>query len=415
MNKAETSRIGQIFQRYGFESTDIIDEAEIEVINSCVVRQNAEDKVVGMLGYLKGVKRSHQTINILVTGCFVDSNIESLKKTYKHVDLFFPPGDFEKLDSWLASKAGMPTNDSKFEITSRNTNFCAFVPIIYGCNNFCSYCIVPYRRGREKSRHLLDIVQEVSAFAKCGVKEITLLGQNVNSYGNDLEDDTNLSLLLNVVNQINEIHRIRFLTNHPKDMSIQLIETISKLDKVCNHLNIPLQSGNDTILKAMRRGYTSNHYVKLIENIRNILPSASLSTDIIVGFPGETSDQFNDTMDLLKTIKFDSVHTAMYSVRPGTIAAKEFEDNVSYETKKERFNKIEALQEKISSDINSLLQGNMLPVLVEGQKGSKWYGRTESDKLVFFESDFDLTGEIVNVKIHSTSPWSLKGKFVQCQ
>lgn len=412
MNKAESAKIGQIFQNHGFESTDLLGKADVEIINSCVVRQNAEDKVVGMLGYLKGIKRTNPSMNILVTGCFIDSNVENLKKTYRQVDLFFPPGDFEKLDLWLSHKASFIENNLASEVKSIHSNCCAFVPIIYGCNNFCSYCIVPYRRGRERSRYILDIIQEISSLVKNGVKEITLLGQNVNSYGNDLDDGTNLSMLLNILNQINEIKRIRFLTNHPKDMSIELIRTIRNLDKVCNHLNIPLQSGNDEILKSMRRGYNADHYVKLIENIRSVLPDISLSTDIIVGFPNETDAQFNDTMRLLDTIRFDSVHTAMYSTRPGTIAAKDFEDNISDETKKERFNEVEALQSKISLEINSSLQHKILSILVEGEKGSKLYGRTGSDKLVFFESDTDLTGELVDIHINGTSAWSLKGTLV---
>ncbi len=411
MNKAESQRVAEYLELFGYQVTPVPQNADLIVLNTCVVRQSAEDKVLGTLGYLKGIKNGNPHPSILVTGCFVDSKIEELEKRFPHVDLFFKPGAYHKLLNW-AQKQGttVPETERGLPLANHLTSS-ALVPIIQGCNNFCSYCIVPYRRGREKSRPVEEIIREVNKLAKCGAKEVTLLGQNVNSYGHDLPAHPYLSDLLSELSSINELARIRFLTNHPKDMSQKLTETIASLDKVCEHISLPFQSGDNDILKAMRRGYTIEQYRQLIDTIRSYTPEIALSSDVIVGFPSETEEQFDRTLVLLEEIRFDTVHVAAYSPRPGTIASREYEDNVLPQIKKERLTKIEALQAKITGEINYQLQGKTEEILVEGKKRGKWYGRTRSNKLVFFENGSDCLGQLVNITISKTSPWALQGEL----
>jgi tRNA-2-methylthio-N6-dimethylallyladenosine synthase len=255
-----------------------------------------------------------------------------------------------------------------------------------------------------------EIVCEVTELVRRGIKEVTLLGQNVDSYGHDLPGHPDLADLLSELSSIDELARIRFLTNHPKDISLKLIETMASLSKVCEHLELPVQSGDNDILKAMGRGYTVEQYRELVHIIRHKIPQISLSTDIIVGFPGETEEQFEHSLSLVQEMRFDVIHVAAYSPRPGTIAWREYQDNIPAEVKKERLNKIEELQAVIASEINSQLQGKQVEVLIEGRKDGKWFGRTRSNKLVFFEDAGDWLGQLARIQIDKTSPWSLKGK-----
>ena len=408
MNKAESQRIASYLNSAGYHDVKSPREADLIVLNTCVVRQSAEDKVLGMLGQLKGLKREHPDIRILVTGCFVDSHIEDLKKRFPHVDFLFRPGAYPDFLSWLQEQGLLryARND-----VGKVSSPCAYIPIIQGCNNFCSFCIVPYRRGREVSRSVEEVVCEAEEMAKRGIKEITLLGQNVDSYGRDLPGHPDLTDLLYRLNEIEGLSRIRFLTNHPKDMSQKLIEAVASLEKVCKYLELPVQSGDDDILKAMRRGYTIEQYRELVRAIKERLPQVSLSTDVIVGFPGETEEQFEHTFSLLTEIRFDVVHVAAYSPRSGTIAWRKYEDDVPRETKKERLKKVEQLQASVAGEINSGYIGKEVEVLVEGNKKGKWYGRTESNKLVFFQDDADCSGQLVKVNIEKTSPWALQGKY----
>jgi len=412
MNKAESGKAADFLEISGYRATDNLKKADLVLLNTCVVRQSAESKVLGMLGYLKGLKSQKPDLSILVTGCFVDSNIEQLEKAFPHIDLFFKPSDYASLVTWANKQSISVPDDLAYPTVNRNIDVTAFVPIIQGCNNFCSYCIVPYRRGREKSRPIDEVVGEVRELARLGVKEVTLLGQNVNSYGRDLPTHHCLSDLLIELNYISELSRIRFLTNHPKDMSQQLIQAIASLDKVCQHINLPLQAGNDDILKTMGRSYTADQYRQLIDSIRQCIPNLALSTDVIVGFPGESEDQFQQTLDIIKEIRFDTVHVAAYSPRSGTTAAQKFEDNISPGSKKERLNQVEITQAKIASEINSGLKGKIIEVLVEGIKNNKWYGRTRSNKLVFFESSNNCLGRLLDVTIVKTGPWALQACFV---
>jgi len=404
MNKAESERLGSYLEQHGYQATATAEEADVIVLNSCVVRLRAENRVINKVNSLKSLKRSRPHLTLAVTGCLVNSKMDQLKKNLPQVDYFFKPGE---CPPWLEREGNLHT------ITPLHPSPSAFVPIIQGCNNFCSYCIVPYRRGRERSRQLAEIVSEVEHLVRRGVKEVTLLGQNVDSYGHDLHHQPSLADLLCQLNTIDGLARIRFLTNHPKDMSPRLIEAVARLDKVCEHISLPVQSGNNDILKAMRRGYTVESYHRLASQIQSKIPGVALSTDIIIGFPSETEEQFQQTFDLLSDLRFDTVHVAVYSPRPGTIASRKFEDNISPAEKQERLKKIEQLQKRIATEINRQLLGKTTEILVEGKKKGKWYGRTRTDKLVFFSDSNDWLGQLAKVSIEKTSPWSLQGKLTK--
>ena len=414
MNKAESQQIAGCLDSAGYQAATSFSTADLVVLNTCVVRQSAENKVLGTLGLLKGLKNKHPDRHILITGCWVNSDTQELKRQFPHVDLLFKPGDYAELIAW-GQKQGIPIDQRRLSYPRNDNGMapspCAFISIIRGCDNFCSYCIVPYRRGREVSRPVGEIVCEVEELARRGIKEVTLLGQNVDSYGHDLPGHPDLADLLNEINNLDNLARIRFLTNHPKDINLKLIDNMSSLDKVCEHLELPVQSGDDDILKSMRRGYTLERYRELVHIIRSKIPQISLSTDLVVGFPGETEEQFEHSLSLVQEMRFDVVHVAAYSPRPGTIAWREYRDNIPSEMKKERLNKIEELQAAIASEINSQLQDREMEVLVEGSKKGKWFGRTRSNKLVFFEDiNTDWRSQLARVQIEKTSPWSLRGE-----
>jgi len=412
MNKAESQQIAGYLDSAGYQAATSLSHADLVVLNTCVVRQSAENKVLGTLSLLKGLKAKHPDLQILVTGCFVNSHTQELQRRFPHVDLLFKPGDYPELIAW-AQQQDMPIEQRLLRYPRNDAGMalspCALIPIIQGCDNFCSYCIVPYRRGREVSRPLEEIVCEVEELVRRGVKEVTLLGQNVDSYGHDLPGHPGLADLLGKLSSIDDLARIRFLTNHPKDMSLKLIEAMASLNKVCEHLELPVQSGDNDILKAMRRGYTVERYRELVHTVRSKIPHISLSTDIIVGFPGEIEEQFEHSLSLVQEMRFDVIHVAAYSPRPGTIAWREYQDNIPAEVKKGRLNKIEELQTAIASEINSQLQGKEVEVLVEGKKKGKWFGRTRSNKLVFFEDAGGWLGHLAIIQIEKTSPWSLGG------
>jgi tRNA-2-methylthio-N6-dimethylallyladenosine synthase len=401
MNKAESERLGSLLEQRGYRVTAVAGEADFIVLNTCVVRQSAEDRAVGKLRSLKPLKNANPNLTIALTGCLVDSNTDRLKKAFPYVDHFFKPGEIPR---WLQK-----TQQTQQTQSTLQTPVCVYLPIIQGCDNFCSYCIVPYRRGRENSLPVAELVQRARELAQRSAREITLVGQNVDSYGHDLPAKPELADLLKELNSIEGLARLRFLTNHPKDMTSRLIEAVASLDKVCEQINLPVQSGDDDILKLMRRDYTVEHYRRLIAEARRQIPDLAVSTDVIVGFPSETEVQFQHTFNLLEELRFDTVHVAAYSPRPDTIAARELEDNVPAIEKSRRLQAIERLQEKIATAINACLLGNTVEVLVEGRKKGKWQGRTRSGKLVFFTDSDNHLGRLVNVRIEQTSPWSLQG------
>lgn len=412
MNKADSERIRVLLESKGLAPSPNPESADIIILNSCVVRQKAENRVLSRISSLKRLKKERPDVSIVVTGCLVDGQIEELRRCHPHVDFFFKPGQVSELNNLIpTSKHSGPTVFSAPEVSCVRSPV-AFVPVIEGCDNFCSYCIVPYRRGREKSRPVEEIFCEVQKLASQGVREVTLVGQNVDSYGHDLPQRPGLADLLRELNGISGLCRIRFLTSHPKDMKPELINTIPQLAKVCEHINLPVQSGSDEILRIMRRGYTGAQYRALVQQIRQSIPGAALSTDVVVGFPGETEEQFQETFRLLEEIRFDTVHVAAYSTRPGTEASRTMQDNVPQDTKMRRLRDIENLQEKVQSEVNAGLDGKDLEVLVEKKVSNRWMGRTRTAKLVFFETTADLTGRLVIVRILRTSPWSLLGNLL---
>jgi tRNA-2-methylthio-N6-dimethylallyladenosine synthase len=400
MNKAESERLGSLFEKKGYQATSTADEADVIVLNGCVVRQHAEDRIVNKLNALRVLKRQRPDVMLAVTGCLVNSDTEKLSKDFPHIDHFFQPGDSPP---WLEKV-------KQDEMLPLHPSPSVYIPIIQGCDNFCSYCIVPYRRGRERSRPLEEVVCEAGELVRRGAKEVILLGQNVDSYGHDLPEKPDLADLLSELNEITGLCRIRFLTNHPKDMSGKLIRAIAALDKVCEHISLPVQSGSNEALQAMKRGYTAEHYRRLIDEIRQNVPDVALSTDVIVGFPSESEEHFRETYDLLSGLRFDTVHVAAYSPRPGTLAARKLEDDVPSAEKKRRLGLVEELQEGIAAELNARLTGRTVEVLVEGKSRGKWWGRTRTGKLVFFSSGKDCLGRPVNVRIEKTSPWALQGR-----
>jgi tRNA-2-methylthio-N6-dimethylallyladenosine synthase len=395
MNRAESERLASALSARGYQPSTA-EKADLVIANTCVVRGHAEQKVLNKLQNLKALKKRRTGLKLAVTGCFVGGDASALKERFPFVDYFFAAGI---VPDWVSLSRPLFIEKPGISI---------YVPIIQGCNNFCSYCIVPYRRGIEHSRPLDEIVAEVKALTEHGAREVTLLGQNVDSYGRDLEGKPDLAQLLGELNSVDGLARIRFLTNHPKDMSSRLIEAIGSLEKVCESINLPVQAGDDRLLKAMRRGYTVQQYRELVLHIRNRVPGIAITTDVIVGFPGETEEEFSNTACLLTELRFDAVHVAAYSPREET-AASRLTDDISPQAKKERLAIIERQQEKIATSINARMLGCTEELLVEGRQKGKWQGRTRSDKLVFFTGGERLEGRLVQVKIEKTGPWSLQG------
>jgi tRNA-2-methylthio-N6-dimethylallyladenosine synthase len=408
MNKADSERLESAMSQMGLSSTPSAKDADVIVLNSCVVRQSAEDRAVGMLTRLKPLKEQHPEKVIALMGCMVGPKTEPLQDRFPYADLFMRPQQFEPLIDLLGERMGIDPDGCVGPLTA-TPDVATYIPISHGCDKMCSFCIIPYRRGRDVSRPLGEIVREAELLADRGVKEITLLGQNVDSYGHDLPNNTDLGDLLAEINDIDGLDRVRFLTSHPNDMTEHIIDSVAELEKVCEHFNLPFQAGDDEVLSTMRRGYTNDDYRQLVTKVRDRVPSVSLSTDVIVGFPGETEGQFERTLDLIRDIRFDKVHAAAYSNRPGTIAARTMQDDVPAEDKTARLKAIEALQEEVLTEINSGLAGESLQILVEGRKRGKWFGRSRNDKLVFFEDQGDRKGEMVEVCVEKTGPWSLQG------
>ena len=408
MNKADSERLESALSQMGLLPAHSPKEADVIVLNSCVVRQTSEDKVVGYLNSIKPLKERSSDKILALMGCMVGPNQTALEKRFKHVDVFMQPQQYGPLINLIGDRLGVDPEGCIGPLVAK-PDVTTYIPITHGCDKFCSFCIIPYRRGRQVSRSIKDIARETTLLANRGVKEVTLLGQNVDSYGHDLSENTDLGDLLSAVNDVSGIERVRFLTSHPSDMSDHIIESISELEKICEHINLPFQAGDDAILSQMRRGYSNDDYRRLIDKIRYKIPNVSLGTDLIVGFCDETNEQFERTVGLVRDIRFDKIHAAMYSTRPGTIAARTMKDNVSQEEKNDRLKVIEKLQEQILTEINSDLLGKTIEVLVEGHKRGKWFGRSRNDKLIYFEDTQDHKGSILNLEIAKTGPWSLQG------
>ena len=412
MNDADAARVHQGLMEIGFSPTSEPREADLIVLITCVVRQSAEDKVAGRISSLKYLKRIRPQSIIAVMGCFV-ADKSALQARFPYVDAFFKPSNISGLLEFV--RQCMPGTVSAIaqEITTHPTMqpVCALIPISYGCDHHCTYCIVRLRRGRQQSRPLPDICAEVQQWVQRGAREVTLLGQNVDAYGQDLGTGApDLADLLRALQPIAGLWRIRFLTSHPGDMSARLIRTVATLPKVCPHFELPVQSGDDRILRRMGRNYTVARYRELVAAIREQMPGCSIATDVIVGFPGEDETQFQATYDLLASLRFDTVHIAKYSPRPRTSAAR-LPDDVPPQEKERRRASLEKLQRQIAAEINASLLGQTVEVLVEERQRGKWKGRTITNKLVFFADVADWRGRLARVQITWTGPWSLLGQL----
>jgi tRNA-2-methylthio-N6-dimethylallyladenosine synthase len=407
MNVADSAKLAAGLDRFGWQPTDSTDDADLVVLNTCVVRDSAEHRAVSKLGRLRALKRQGADFRIVVMGCMVGPRDDELRKRFPYVDHFARPQAFEGIFETLGltEADGGEFWPSTFPAPSGPT---AYVPVIHGCDKFCTYCIVPYRRGREASRPIAEVKEEVAHLVHGGVREVTLLGQTVEAYGHDLPDKPDLAGLMTALHDLPNLERIRFLTSYPKDMTPRIIEAVRDLPKVCEFFNIPVQAGSDAVLDRMRRGYSIAEYREKVDLIRSLMPQASITTDVIVGFCGETDAEFDETLSLLKDIRFDKVHVAAYSPRPGTIADRQLEDDVPPEVKKARLHAVEEVEAGISEALNLALEGTDQEVLVEGRRDGRWHGRTRSNKLVHFAGETAI-GEVVSVRIERATAWSLKG------
>ena len=433
LNENDSEKLCGMLEKMGYTKTDSQNNANIVVFNTCCVRENAEDRLFGKLGELKRLKESKGTI-IAIGGCMMQEKhiTNKIKESYPYVDVIFGTHTLHKFpeDVYTAIQEKKKIEDIldiDGEIyeglpIKRSSNIKASVTIMNGCNNFCSYCIVPYVRGRERSRQPRDIIEEVKELAKQGYKEITLLGKNVNSYlrverekkikFEEYEGVNSFATLLRAVNKIDGIERIRFVSPHPKDFTDDVIEAIAECEKVCKLIHLPLQSGNTKVLKEMNRKYTKEQFLNLVDKMKNKISNLTLSTDIIVGFPGETDEEFEDTLDVVEKVKFEQVYMFIYSRRVGTPGDK-MENQIPEEIKHKRFDKLKALVESQIEENNQKYVGTIQKVLVEGESKNNpdmLTGRTDSNKVVIFKGSKDLIGNIIDLKIVSEHMWYLKGE-----
>jgi tRNA-2-methylthio-N6-dimethylallyladenosine synthase len=439
MNVADSQRMASALEQIGFSHTPQADEANVIVLNTCVVRQSAENKAYGRLYSLKPLKEQHPDLVINLMGCMVGvKGYEQLKKRFPFVDVFSPPSDPGPLIAYLTQEDSqrleheetgrrfsmmdeVGDSDLPFQLPAAEQGklVSTHVPVVLGCSHACTFCIIPYRRGIERSRPASTILAEVRAFVAQGVREVTFLGQIVDRYGKDLPEGPNLAGLLRLVHDVERLERIRFLTSHPSWMTDELLDVVAELPRLMPHIEVPVQAGDDVILANMRRGYTSDDYRRLVEKIRVSLsgkwPGVSIATDVIVGFPGETEAQFQRTYDLLEELKLDVVHLARYSPRPGTLADRQFIDDVPEGEKMRRFRVLEEQQERIASEIATRYLGERVEVLFEEKRKGRWKGRTPTNKLVFIESEDDLTGQVVPVRITWVGPWSMQAESTSKQ
>ncbi len=423
MNENDSEKISGLLKNMGYTPEEDVHKAGVVILNTCSVRENADVRVFGNLGTFKSVKKVNPDLVLAVCGCMMQQPeiVKKIKEKYPQVDLVFGTHNIHQFPQMLGNY--LQRGERIFEIwddsseiiedlpVDRKYPFKSFVTIMNGCNNFCTYCIVPYTRGREVSRQPEKIIEEVTRLAGEGCLEVTLLGQNVNSYGNDLKTGYHFADLLRDLNQIEKIKRIRFMTSHPKDLTDEVIEAIAQCDKVCPAIHLAIQSGSTRVLKAMNRRYTKEQIIDLVDRVRSRIPDVAITTDIIVGFPGETEEDFQDTLEVMRACKFDSAFSFIYSIRTGTPAAT-MENQIPDEIKHDRLNRLLDVLRDISFGLNSKYEGRVLPVLVEEPSKNntdRLSGRTETGKLVNFEGSFDHIGQIVNVKITKAGSFSLTG------
>lgn len=430
MNQYDSERIAQLMGGEGYERTDRIESADLILLNTCTVRDRAEQKVYSALGRWKDLKQQREGVIIGVGGCVAQQEGVNLLKRIPHLDLVFGTHNIHKLPEMVEQVQflhGRPVETAFYrepfymedpEGRTYAQGAKAFVTIMQGCNKVCSFCIVPHVRGREVSRPSGRITAEIESLARQGVKEVMLLGQNVNSYGKTSPRELSFAELLSRVNGIEGLARIRFTTSHPQDLSPELIEAFATLDKLCEHLHLPVQSGSDSVLRRMRRGYGRADYLARIDQLRKRCPKVALSTDIIVGFPGETDDEFADTLEMLAQVKYDEIYSFMYSPRPQTVSAKIYDDDVGDEIKKDRLKKVQSLQKEISLKKNRRMIGNLEEILVDGRsrlKNGQMMGRTRSNRIVNFSGEETLVGSLLLVRIVGASANSLLGDVVKVE
>ena len=425
MNVADSHRVSSALDRLGYESVHTPDDADVIVLNTCVVRESAENKAYGRLSSIKPLKLNKPDLVINLMGCLVGVKPDpALQKKFPYVDVFSPPSDpgplveylmqrnqHELVDQETAARFGIMDEDFQLPGYDNDIRVAAFLPVVLGCSHACTYCVIPYRRGVEESRPFQQVLQDARNLVSKGVKEITLLGQIVDRYGKDLSAGQTLPALLREMNNIEGLMRIRFLTSHPNWMTDELLETVAEFPKICPHIEVPVQAGDDVVLKNMRRGYSTDDYRRLIGRIRSTIPGVSIATDIIVGFPGETEEQFQNTYNLLEELQLDVAHLARYSSRPNTVATRQMIDDVPEKEKMRRFRLLEEQQERIVAEIHAGYLGKKVDVLFEEKVKNRWRGRTDTNKLVFAESGDDLRGKIEKVNISWTGPWSMIGKL----
>jgi tRNA-2-methylthio-N6-dimethylallyladenosine synthase len=436
MNTADSQLLASELERMGYHAADVPEDADIYVVNTCVVRQQAEDKAFGRLAMLNDIKRQQPDKVIGVMGCLVGVRDPlALRQRLPYVDVFMPPSDPEAMIDFLKSRMSeaevmaleeaararrdqLQDGELLLPAHEQGSLISAHVPVVYGCSHACSFCIIPFRRGVERSRSVGEIVNHVRSLALQGVREVTLLGQIVDRYGMDIPDGSDLADLLRVLHTTAEetgLERIRFLTSHPNWMSDKLLDTVAELPRIMPQIEVPVQAGDDVVLERMKRGYTVEQYRALVANIRARIPDVAIHTDIIVGFCGETDAQFQGTYDLLEELKLDKVHLARYSPRPNTVSARRMPDDVPEDVKKDRFDRLNALQERVLAEKNRQYLGKRVQVLVEEEHKGKWRGRTPQNKLVFFEDVQDRRGELVEVEITWTGPWTLQGRLPRAE
>jgi tRNA-2-methylthio-N6-dimethylallyladenosine synthase len=433
MNSSDSRRVAGALEALGYLPAARPDQADVIVLNTCVVRQSAEDKAYGRLTSLRPLKQRNPQVVINLMGCLVGRREpDGLRRRFPFVDVFSPPSDPRPLVRFLlrerpvhasaetiaalesAAAEESPSGISRFPFlfpggSASSPQATAFVPIVLGCSHACTYCVIPYRRGGERSRPETEILNEIREWVANGAREVTLLGQIIDRYGKDT-DGPDLPALLRKVHAVGGLERIRFLTSHPNWMTDELLETAAALPKVCEQIEVPLQAGDDVVLERMQRGYTADDYRRLIDRIRKAIPGASIATDVIVGFPGETNEQFQHTFNLLAELQLDTAHLARYSPRPETYSARNFPDDVPAEEKMRRFRVLEELQERIAAEKNAPLLGNSIEVLVEGKHKGRWYGRTRTNRLVFFDDPSrDWNARLARIEITRASAWSLQG------
>ena len=421
MNERDSETLAGMLTELGYEECLEKDEADVVVINTCSIREHADERFFGILGQLKKLKKNKTDMIVAVCGCMMQQQhiIERVKTKFPWVDIIFGTHNIHEFPELIKAvadekKRRIAVLEESEKIvenlpSKRKYKYKSFVNIMQGCNNFCTYCIVPFTRGRERSRTPEAVINEVKELVADGVKEITLLGQNVNSYRG--EGGIDFPTLLGKLNDIEGLERIRFMTSHPKDLSDELIACYGNLDKLCTHIHLPVQSGSNAVLKRMNRHYTREKYIDLVRKLRTNCPEISISTDIIVGFPGETEEDFNDTLDLIRKVEFDSAFTFIYSVRKGTPAEK-YEDHISEEVKHRRFTRLVDAVNTSAAKKNSEMEGKICKILVEGRSkhgDESMCGRTSGFKQVDFQGDDSMIGKIVEVKITSGKTFSLRG------